>query len=165
MFAYICVSRLCRVYLHMNSCVVLPTLPLMSWLEHLAQGFLLVGTLGYIRVQGGNNSSFEFNLNNLSIDTETLSLTHTRICTASIVKRYCEKIWNWFCPHRLACLCVWLPLPPPGGVHGGGGAAPPLLHGGLQLDAGGGPAALEQGGRREPQRGPTHEVLLPDWLG
>lgn len=46
-----------------------------------------------------------------------------------------------------------------------GSAAPSLLHGGVQLDAGRGSASLEQGGRRQPKRGPTHEVLLSHRLG
>lgn len=52
-----------------------------------------------------------------------------------------------------------------GGLYTGGGAAPSLLHGSVQLDAGGGSAALEQGGGSQPKRRSPHEVLLSHRLG
>lgn len=52
-----------------------------------------------------------------------------------------------------------------GSVYTRGSAAASLLHGSLQLDAGGGSVALEQGGGSQPKRGSTHEVLLSHRLG
>lgn len=68
------------------------------------------------------------------------------------------KIMMYICLHAYVGLFL-------GGVYTCGSTAPSLLHGSIQLDAGGGAAALEQGGRSQPKRGPTHEVLLSHRLG
>lgn len=52
-----------------------------------------------------------------------------------------------------------------GGLYACGSTVASLLHGSIQLDAGGRSAALEQSGRSQPKRGSTHEVLLSHWLG
>lgn len=66
------------------------------------------------------------------------------------------------CPQTIF---VFVYLNPAGSMLRGDCTAPPLLHGLLLLDAGGGPAALEQSRVGQHQRRPQDEALLYHWLG
>ena len=84
--------------------------------------------------------------------------TLSNIATTHSTSIQCGQPVTYVCLH--ACVCILV-----GSMYTCGSTAPSLLHGSIYLDACGGSAALEQGGRSQPKRGPTHEVLLSHRLG
>lgn len=90
-----------------------------------------------------------------------MKFTHRCICTG--FRTFPQTKWNNnVCLHTHILLFIYFLI---GGMHTCGGSASSLLHGSIQLDAGRGAAALEQGCRGKPEWGTTHEVLLSHRLG